>query len=122
MGCGIVHGCFSGKLRRALLTPLNAAGEKAVVLGEVVEETRGCAVLNIPVCWCPAAAQICRNSLTLRMQRDQKRMPSGLSYPAGRMLFALERAQKAGIETVVLCRKDFPDVDAYSQALIDGTA
>lgn len=33
--------------------------------------------------------------------------------------FALERAQKAGIETVVLCRKDFPDVDAYSQALID---
>ena len=33
--------------------------------------------------------------------------------------FALERAHKAGIETVVLCRKDFPDVDAYSQALID---
>lgn len=33
--------------------------------------------------------------------------------------FALERAQKAGIETVVLRRKDFSDVDAYSQALID---
>lgn len=33
--------------------------------------------------------------------------------------FALERARKAGIETVVLRRKDFPDVDTYSQALID---
>ncbi|WP_322184067.1 phosphoribosylglycinamide formyltransferase [Neglectibacter caecimuris] len=33
--------------------------------------------------------------------------------------FALERAKKAGIEAIALCRKDYPDVDAYSQALID---
>lgn len=33
--------------------------------------------------------------------------------------FALERARKAGIEAVVLCRKDYPDVGTYSQALID---
>lgn len=33
--------------------------------------------------------------------------------------FALERARKAGIEAIVLCRKDYPDVDTYSQALID---
>lgn len=33
--------------------------------------------------------------------------------------FALERARKAGIEAVNLSRKDYPDVDTYSQALID---
>ena len=33
--------------------------------------------------------------------------------------FALERAKKAGIEAIALCRKDYPVVDAYSQALID---
>lgn len=33
--------------------------------------------------------------------------------------FALERAGKAGIEAIALCRKDYPDVDSYSQALID---
>lgn len=33
--------------------------------------------------------------------------------------FALERAQKAGIEAVALCRKDYPDVETYSRALID---
>lgn len=33
--------------------------------------------------------------------------------------FALERAKKAGIEAVALCRKDYPDVGTYSQALID---
>lgn len=33
--------------------------------------------------------------------------------------YALERAQKAGVESFALCRKDYPDVDAYSQALID---
>lgn len=33
--------------------------------------------------------------------------------------FALERARKAGIEAIALCRKDYPDVDTYSQALID---
>ena len=33
--------------------------------------------------------------------------------------FALERAKKAGIEAFALCRKDYPDVDSYSQALID---
>lgn len=32
-------------------------------------------------------------------------------------VFALERAEKNGIETLVLCRKDYPDVDAYSLAL-----
>lgn len=32
-------------------------------------------------------------------------------------VYALERAEKAGIETLVLSRKDFPDVDAYSRAL-----
>ncbi len=32
--------------------------------------------------------------------------------------FALERAKKAGIEAFALCRKDYPDVDAYSEALI----
>lgn len=32
--------------------------------------------------------------------------------------FALERARKAGIEAIALCRKDYPDVDAYSEALI----
>lgn len=33
--------------------------------------------------------------------------------------FALERAKQAGIEAIALCRKDYPDVDTYSQALID---
>ncbi|MCH5353348.1 MAG: phosphoribosylglycinamide formyltransferase [Acutalibacter sp.] len=33
--------------------------------------------------------------------------------------FALERAKSAGIEAFALCRKDYPDVDSYSQALID---
>ncbi len=32
--------------------------------------------------------------------------------------FALERAKKAGIEAIVLSRKDYPDVDSYSEALI----
>ena len=31
---------------------------------------------------------------------------------------ALERAKKAGIEAIVLSRKDYPDVDSYSEALI----
>ena len=34
-------------------------------------------------------------------------------------VYALERAQKAGIEAIVLSRKDYPDVEVYSQALID---
>lgn len=34
-------------------------------------------------------------------------------------VYALERAQKAGIEAVALSRKDYPDVEAYSQALIE---
>lgn len=33
--------------------------------------------------------------------------------------FALERAKRAGIEAITLSRKDYPDVDTYSQALID---
>ncbi len=33
--------------------------------------------------------------------------------------YALERAKKAGIEAIALCRRDYPDVDTYSQALID---
>ena len=33
-------------------------------------------------------------------------------------VFALERAKNAGIEAVTLSRKDYPDVEAYSQALI----
>ncbi len=33
--------------------------------------------------------------------------------------YALERAGKAGIEAITLRRKDYPDVDTYSQALID---
>ncbi|WP_369298317.1 phosphoribosylglycinamide formyltransferase [uncultured Neglectibacter sp.] len=33
--------------------------------------------------------------------------------------FALERAKRAGIEAISLSRKDYPDVDTYSQALID---
>lgn len=33
--------------------------------------------------------------------------------------FALERAKNAGIEAIALCRKDYPDVTTYSQALID---
>ena len=33
--------------------------------------------------------------------------------------YALERAKNAGIEAVSLCRKDYPDVDTYSQALVD---
>ena len=33
--------------------------------------------------------------------------------------YALERAKNAGIEAVALCRKDYPDVDTYSQALVD---
>ena len=32
--------------------------------------------------------------------------------------FALERAKNAGIEAIVLCRKDYPDVESYSEALI----
>ncbi len=34
-------------------------------------------------------------------------------------VFALERAKQAGIEAVTLARKEYPDVEAYSQALID---
>lgn len=34
-------------------------------------------------------------------------------------VFALERARNAGIEAVTLSRKDYPDVEVYSQALID---
>ena len=34
-------------------------------------------------------------------------------------VYALERAKNAGIEAVTLSRKDYPDVEAYSQALID---
>ena len=33
-------------------------------------------------------------------------------------VFALERAHRAGIEAVTLSRKEYPDVEAYSQALI----
>lgn len=33
-------------------------------------------------------------------------------------VYALQRAEKAGIEAVTLSRKDYPDVEAYSQALI----
>ena len=33
-------------------------------------------------------------------------------------VYALERAKNAGIEAVTLSRKDYPDVEAYSQALI----
>jgi phosphoribosylglycinamide formyltransferase-1 len=32
--------------------------------------------------------------------------------------FALERAKRAGIEAIVLCRRDYPDVESYSEALI----
>ena len=32
--------------------------------------------------------------------------------------FDLERAKRAGIEAIVLCRKDYPDVESYSEALI----
>ena len=34
-------------------------------------------------------------------------------------VYALERAKKAGIEAVTLSRKEYSDVEAYSQALID---
>lgn len=34
-------------------------------------------------------------------------------------VYALERAKKAGIEALALSRKDYPDVEAYSQALIE---
>ena len=33
-------------------------------------------------------------------------------------VFALERARRAGIEAATLSRKEYPDVEAYSQALI----
>lgn len=33
-------------------------------------------------------------------------------------VYALERAKKAGIEAITICRKDYPDADIYSQALI----
>lgn len=33
-------------------------------------------------------------------------------------VYALERAEKAGIEAVTLSRKDFPDVESYSRALV----
>lgn len=33
-------------------------------------------------------------------------------------VFALERARRAGIEAVTLSRKEYPDVETYSQALI----
>ncbi len=32
--------------------------------------------------------------------------------------YALERAKTAGIEAMALCRKDYPDVESYSEALI----
>ena len=34
-------------------------------------------------------------------------------------VYALERAKKAGIEAVTLSRKEYSDVEAYGQALID---
>lgn len=34
-------------------------------------------------------------------------------------VYALERAKNAGIEAVTLSRKEYPDVEAYSQALIE---
>lgn len=34
-------------------------------------------------------------------------------------VYALERARNAGIEAVTLSRRDYPDVEVYSQALID---
>lgn len=34
-------------------------------------------------------------------------------------VFALERARKAGIEAVTLSRKEYPDIETYSQALIE---
>ena len=33
--------------------------------------------------------------------------------------YALKRAEQAGIEHFALRRKDYPDVETYSQALID---
>ncbi len=33
--------------------------------------------------------------------------------------YALERARKAGIEAVTLARKDWPDVESYSRALVE---
>lgn len=33
--------------------------------------------------------------------------------------YALERAKKAGVEAFALCRKGYPDVESYSEALID---
>lgn len=33
--------------------------------------------------------------------------------------YALERAKKAGVEAFALCRKDYPDVESYSEALIE---
>ena len=33
-------------------------------------------------------------------------------------VYALERAQRAGIEAIALSRKEYPDTEAYSQALI----
>ncbi len=34
-------------------------------------------------------------------------------------VYALERAKQAGIEAVVLSRKEFPDVETYSRALVE---
>ena len=34
-------------------------------------------------------------------------------------VYALERAARAGVEAVTLARKEFPDVETYSRALID---
>ncbi len=33
--------------------------------------------------------------------------------------YALERAEKAGIETVTMSRKEYPDVESYSLALVN---
>jgi len=33
--------------------------------------------------------------------------------------YALERAKNAGIEAIAMCRRDYPDVESYGQALID---
>ena len=117
MGVGLCM-AVSRKLRRGALDALNAAGRKGSGPGRGCGRKRGgCAVLNIGVL--VSGGTNLQKLIDAQNAGEIKNGCLRVVISSRADAFALERAQKAGIETVVLCRKDFPDVDAYSQALID---
>ena len=118
MGVGLCV-AVSKETAQAALDAFAAAGEEAVVLGEVVEGGRGGrAVLNIGVLVSGGGTNLQKlidAQAAGQIENGQLRVVIASRPDA----YALERAKKAGIEAITLRRKDYPDVDTYSQALID---